>query len=139
MFDIQHLHPMVVHFPIAIILVGFLADLLSLFIKKEKCLSTMGLYLELLGVLAALVAFGTGRFLTGTAIEDAGHTGEIHKLFATLTLITIVLAGFFRLLIVYQKKEGTWLKYVAMGIFFLAVAFVSVTGFFGGLIVYGNS
>jgi uncharacterized membrane protein len=138
MFDSSHLHPMVVHFPIAIIMVGFLADLASLIFKKEKCLSTMGLYLEMLGVLAAIVAFGTGHFLTGDTLEGAGHLGEMHELFATLTLCTIIVAAFFRILIVYLKKDETYLKYVAMGIFFLAFVFVGITGFFGGMVVYGN-
>ncbi len=138
MFELQHLHPMVVHFPIAIILVGFLADLSSLVFKKVKCLSTMGLYLEMLGVLAAIVTYGTGYFLTGTTIEEAGAIGQNHRLFATMTLVTIIIAGFFRLLIVYLKKDETWLKYVSMGLFFLAVAFVSITGHFGAMIVYGG-
>jgi uncharacterized membrane protein len=138
MFDISHLHPMVVHFPVAIIIVGFLADLASLIFKKERCLSTMGLYLEMLGILAAIVAFGTGYFLTGDTLEGAGHLGEMHKLFATLTLITIIFAGFFRILIIYLNKGETYLKYVAMGIFFLAFVFVGITGYFGGMVVYGN-
>ena len=135
MFDSSHLHPMVVHFPIAIIMVGFLADLASLLFKKEKCLSTMGSYLEVLGVLAAIVAFGTGYFLTGEVPEEAGPLREQHELFATLTLVTIILAAFFRILIVYLKKEETNLKYVAMGIFFLSFVFVGITGYLGGLLV----
>ena len=138
MFNISHLHPMVVHFPIAIIMVGFLADLLSLVIKKERCLSTMGLYLEMLGVLAVIVAFGTGYFLTGTTIEDAGLVGKHHELFATMTLVTILVAGFFRVLIVYMKQDDSYLKYVSSGIFFLAAIFVGITGFFGGMIVFGG-
>jgi uncharacterized membrane protein len=138
MFNISHIHPMVVHFPIAIIMVGFLADFLSLVIKKELCLSKMGFYLMLLGVLAAFVAFGTGYFLTGTTIEDAGALGQHHKLFATMTLITIILAGIFRILIVYLKKDETYLKYISVGIFFLAAAFVGITGYFGGMIVFGG-
>jgi len=138
MFDISHLHPMVVHFPIAIIMVGFLADMVSLIFKKEKCLTTMGLYLELLGALAAMVAFGTGYFLTGDTLEGAGHTGEMHELFATLTLVSIIVAAFFRILIVYLKKDETRMKYVVIGIFFLAFVFVAITGYFGGMIVYGN-
>jgi uncharacterized membrane protein len=138
MFDISHLHPMVVHFPIAIIMVGFLADLASLVFKKERCLSTMGMYLELLGALAAIIAFGTGHFLTGDTIEGAGHNGEMHELFATMTLVTIILAAFFRILIVYLKKDETKMKYVAMVIFFFAFVFVGITGYFGGMVVYGN-
>jgi uncharacterized membrane protein len=116
-------------------MVGFLADITSLILKKEKCLSTMGLYLEVLGLLAAIVAFGTGYYLTGEVPEEAVPLRGQHELFATLTLISIILATFFRVLIVYLKKDETRLKYFAMGIFFLAFVFVGITGFLGGLLV----
>ena len=136
MFDTSHLHPMIVHFPIAIILVGFLFDLFSLFITQEKCLSKMGLYLEVLGMFAAIAAFGTGYYLTSPMEGEAGLLRDQHKLFATLTLISIILATFFRLLLVYQKKEESYLKYGAMGLFLFAFVFVSITGYLGGSLVY---
>jgi uncharacterized membrane protein len=136
MFDTSHLHPMVVHFPIAIITVGILADIVSLLFKKEKCLSTMGLYLEVLGVLAALVTVGTGYFLTNPMDGEAGALRERHELFAFLTLGTLIVAAFFRILLVYLNKEETRMKYVAMGIFFLSFVFVTITGYLGGNLVY---
>jgi uncharacterized membrane protein len=137
MIDTSHFHPMIVHFPIAIIMIGFLADLLSLFLTKEKCLSTMGLYLEILGMLAAIAAFGTGYFFTSEMEGDAAILRENHQLFATLTLVFIILASFFRLLLVYQKKEESQLKYVALCLFLLAFIFVGITGYLGGNLVYG--
>ncbi len=135
MIDTSHFHPMVVHFPIAIIIVGFLADITSLLFRKEKCLSTMGFYLEVLGVLAAIVAFGTGYFFTSPMDGEAGALRDRHELFATFTLVTIIIAAFFRILLVYLKKEESKLKYVAMGIFFLSFIFVSITGYLGGILV----
>ena len=35
MFDLNHLHPMIVHFPIALLFVGFLADAIGLILKKN--------------------------------------------------------------------------------------------------------
>ncbi|MDP4281545.1 MAG: DUF2231 domain-containing protein [Bacteroidota bacterium] len=136
MFDIYHLHPMVVHFPIAIIFIGFLADILSLFVKKEKCLSKMGYYLEILGMLAAIVAFGSGYFFTMPMEGEAGMIRDKHELFATLTLITIIIATFFRILTVYLKKEDTNLKYLTLFLFFLAFIFVGYTGYLGGSLVF---
>ena len=138
MFDTSYLHPMIVHFPIAIIMIGFLFDLSSLFISREKCLSSMGLYLEVIGMFAAIAAFGSGYFLTSPMEGDAGIMREQHQLFATLTLISIILATFFRLLLVYQKKEESYLKYAAMSLFLLAFVFVIITGHLGGLLVYEN-
>ena len=137
MFDTSHLHPMMVHFPIAIIMTGFLADLLSLFLTQEKCLSKMGFYLEIIGMLAAIAAFGTGHFFTSSMEGEAGLLKEKHELFATLTLVTIILATFFRILLVYLKKEDGQLKYLALCLFLLATIFVGMTGFLGGNLVYG--
>ena len=136
MFEITYLHPVVVHFPIALIIVGFVADISSLLFKKEKCLSTMGLYLEALGMLAAIVAVGTGYFLTSPMDGEAGALRERHELFAFLTLGTIIAAVFFRILLVYLKKDATRLKYVALGLFFLAFIFVTITGHLGGTLVF---
>ena len=138
MYELTHIHPVVVHFPIAIIIVGFLADITSLIFKKEKCLSKMGMYLEALGALAAIVTFGTGYFLTGDTLEGAGQIGKMHELFATLTVCSIIVAAFFRVLIIYLKKDETRMKYLALLLFFFAFVFVTITGHFGGMIVYGN-
>ena len=137
MFDTSHLHPMIVHFPIATIMIGFLADVLSLFITKEKCLSKIGFYLEITGMLAAIAAFGTGYYFTSEMEGEAGILRNNHELFATLTLISIILATFFRILLVYQKKEESQLKYVALCLFLLAFIFVGITGYLGGNLVYG--
>ena len=138
MFEITHLHPVLVHFPVALIIVGFLADISSLVFKKEKCLSTMGLYLEVLGLLGAIAAFITGHFMTGDTLDGAGHIGQMHELFATLTVCTIFIAVLFRFLIIYLKIDTSNLKYIATAIFFFAFIFVAITGHFGGMIVYGN-
>ena len=61
MFDTAHLHPMIVHFPIALIIAGFLADTLYIFYRQEDWLSKMGFFLMLLGTVAAGTAFLTDR------------------------------------------------------------------------------
>ncbi|MEI6455053.1 MAG: DUF2231 domain-containing protein [bacterium] len=135
MLSPEHFHPMLVHFPIALIIVGFLADLFSLFIKKEPCLSKIGYYLEILGMLAALAAWGTGYFLTSPLEGEAGLLREKHELFATLTLVTIVIATIARIILVYIGNENTNYKYIPLALFFLAFIFVSYTGFLGGSLV----
>jgi len=135
LFDVSHIHPMVTHFPIAIIAVGFLADLVSLFFKKEKCLSKMGYYLAIIGMLAAIAAWGTGYFLTSPMEGEAGDLRATHKMFATLTLITMIVATSFRSIIVYINKEETNLKYASIILFFIAFIFVSYTGYLGGALV----
>jgi len=126
---------MIVHFPIALIIVGFLADLFSLFIKKEPCLSKIGYYLEILGMLGAIAAWGTGYFLTDPLEGDAGLLKERHAFFATITLVTIVVATIARIILVYLGNENTKYKYIPLFLFLLAFIFVAYTGFLGGTLV----
>lgn len=41
---LTHLHPMLVHFPIALVAIGFLVELSSFFFKKELCLPKISLF-----------------------------------------------------------------------------------------------
>lgn len=132
-------HPILVHFPIALILVGFVADVVSLFVKSEKCLSKTGFYLMVLGAVSALAAWSAGHLFT-----NPPTTGEMAKVFekhetaATITLILIILGAGFRVWLVMKKKEETQLKWVAFGLFLLAVLSITYTGYMGGTLVYGS-
>lgn len=135
MFNTDHLHPMLVHFPIAIITVGFLFDLLSLWIKNQSWLSTAGYWLEILGMAGAVVAFGTGYFLTTPMEGEAGLMRDKHELFATFSLVSIIIATLFRIVVVYLKKESSGMKYISLGLLFISFVFVSITGYLGGTLV----
>ena len=135
MLSTSHFHPMMVHFPIALITIGFLFDLLAMVCKKEAWLSKTGYWLEIIGMAGAVFAFGTGYFFTSPMEGEAGLVRERHELFATLALVTIILATLFRIVITYQGKEQTALKYVSLGLFFLAFIFISITGYLGGSLV----
>jgi len=137
MFNTAHLHPMIVHFPIALITVGFIAEVVSLFFKSEKCLSKTGLYLMVLGTIAAIAAWSTGQLFTNEPTQ-----GEIVKVFerhetgALITMILMIICSAFRLWLVIKKKEETQLKWVAFGFYLLGFAAVTFTGFMGGTMVY---
>lgn len=137
MFNTDHLHPLIVHFPIAIIIVGFLAEVASLFFKKEKCLSKTGFYLMILGSLAAIAAWATGQLFTEH--PDEGEILEVfqkHSTGALITMILITVGALFRIWVVVKKKEETSLKWVVFIFYLLAFAAVAFTGFMGGTMVY---
>ena len=136
MFDTNHLHPMLVHFPIALIVVGFIADISSLFYKKELCLSKAGFYLMILGTLGAIVAFLTGEFFTYDLSGEAGNMEETHELFALITIIFMLLASTYRIYLIVKKKDQTNLKWIAFSLYCAGAIAVSITGFFGGTLVY---
>ena len=137
MFNTDHLHPLIVHFPIALIIVGFFAEVASLFFKKEKCLSKTGFYLMILGSLAAIASWTTGQLFT-----DHPDDGEILKVFqkhatgGLFTTVLITVGTLFRIWLVINKKEETSLKWVVFVFYLLAFAAVAFTGFMGGTMVY---
>jgi uncharacterized membrane protein len=135
MFNTSHFHPMLVHFPIAIITVGFLFDILALLVKKDPCLSRTGYWLEVIGMVGAIFAFGSGYFFTSEMEGEAGIVREKHELYATLTLVSIIVATLFRIVVNYLNKETTVMKYISLGLFFISMVFVSVTGYLGGTLV----
>lgn len=137
MFNIDHLHPMTVHFPIALITVGFLAELISLFFKSEKCLSKTGFYLLILGALSAIAAWSTGQLFTNEPTQgEIVRIFEKHETGALITMILIILGAAFRIFLVIRKQEETSLKWVAFGIYCLAFAAVTFTGLMGGTMVF---
>jgi uncharacterized membrane protein len=136
MFDTSHLHPMLVHFPIALVIFGFLAELASLFFKKEAWLSKAGFYLLVLGTLSALTAWFTGTFFTSPMSDSAGEIKSTHALFAWLTLGSLIAASVFSILLQARNRENTNLKWIAFALYALAAVFVSITGFYGGTLVY---
>ena len=137
MINPAHLHPMIVHFPIALIITGYLAEVVFLFFKNEKCLSKTGLYLLILGTLAALAAWSTGHLFTSEPTQGAIMSvfGK-HKTGGLITLLLMAACCIFRLYLVLYKKEETMLKWIAFGIYTLGFLAVAFTGYLGGIMVY---
>lgn len=136
MFSASHLHPMLVHFPIALIVFGFLADVSSFLFKKEVCLSKFGFYLLVFGTLASLSALLTGLLFTSEMSGAAGGVKETHELFAWITVGTLIALSAFRIFLKVKNKEETELKWIAFALYGLAAISVSITGFYGGTLVY---
>ncbi len=133
----EHIHPMIVHFPVALIFIGFIAEVLSLFFKSEKCLSKTGFYLMILGTVAAIAAWVSGQLFTSHPF-DSGFMRlfEKHEKGALITMIVMVIGLIFRIWLVARKKESPMLKWIAFGFYFLGFIAVSLTGFVGGKMVY---
>jgi len=137
MFNTAHFHPMIVHFPIALIMAGFLAEVVSLFFKSERCLSKAGFYLLLLGTLSAVVAWSTGQLFTNEPTQGpVMQIFERHETGGLITMILMLLASAFRIYLVVTGKEETVLKWIAFGIYFLGFSAVAFTGYMGGSMVY---
>jgi uncharacterized membrane protein len=91
-------HPIIVHFPIALLIAGVVLDFLALFLRRAHLVAAASWCLGFgaVGLLAAE--------LSGQLIEDhvnraaAGNILEVHKTFALMTVITFVTLFVLRIL-----------------------------------------
>lgn len=127
---------MMVHFPIALVTFGFIAEIALLFFKNEKWLSNAGFYLLIFGTLSATAAIFTGVLFTAEMSGSAGEVKETHEMFAWITLVFLVLTSILRIFMKLKNKENSNLKWIAFIFYALATISVSLTGFFGGTLVY---
>jgi uncharacterized membrane protein len=127
---------MLVHFPIALVTIGFLSELASIYIKKEACLSKLGFYLLLVGTISALFALLSGLIFTNEMSGAAGEIMEIHEFFAYTTLSTLLVTSILRIYITVKKIENSTLIKVAFVLYALAAISVGITGFYGGTLVF---
>jgi uncharacterized membrane protein len=137
MFSTSHLHPMIVHFPIALITIGFLTDVLALFFKEEKWLPKAGLFLMVTGALAAVAAWSTGQVFTTEPTQGAiVEVFNKHETAALITMIIMLIGSAFRIWLVINNKEESNLRWVTFGLYFIGFCAVTFTGFMGGTMVY---
>jgi uncharacterized membrane protein len=136
MISLTHLHPMVVHFPIALIIVGFLMDVVSFYFKEKSYLSEFSFYLLLLGTIAAIISLLIGVVSTPEMSGSAGEIKELHELFAWITVSLLVLTIAIRIILKTNNKERSRLRWIVVMLYCFSAVSVSITGFYGGTLVY---
>lgn len=135
MIDTAHFHPMVIHFPIALILLGFLVELASWIFKKEGWLSKASLMLLLLGTLGAVASYLSGEFFTDSLSGEAGLLKEKHETFAQFTLWVMVAISILAVYMKFAKKEITSLRVIKLVAWAGGTGLVGYTGYLGGTLV----
>jgi len=136
MFNTAHLHPLIVHFPVALLIVGFVADTVYLLYKKEVCLSKVGFYLMLAGTLGAVAAVLSGNFFTEDMSGTAETIRERHETLANITMYLMIVASILRIILV---KKGKTESIAGLGVYILymiGAILVGYTGFLGGTMVF---
>lgn len=136
MFSLDHLHPMLVHFPIALIIFGFIAEFSLVIFKKDVWLSKAGFYLLIFGTLAALVALLSGELFTSEMSGAAGEVKDKHELLAWITVGLLITTSILRIVLNVMRTEQRNLRFLAFATYTLAAISVGITGFFGGTLVY---
>ena len=140
MIDLTHLHPMIVHFPIALLIVGFLTDIAGLIIKRELFTQT-GFYLLILGALGTMAALLSGE-MAGDGIAEQGllkQAIEQHEGAAELSIWLVGITAGIRIILVLLKKYSGILKIAVLVLFFASVLSIARTGYYGGKLVYEHA
>lgn len=140
MFDLSLIHPMIVHFPIALLIVGFISDLFGLILKKDF-FSRTGFYLLILGTIGVAAAYFSGRS-AGEGLTEAGvlkQALETHEDAAELALWIMVFSALLRIILVLTKKYKGALQYVSILVFFIGVFAIARTGYYGGELVFKHA
>jgi len=140
MIDLTHVHPMIVHFPIALLIVGFLTDLASFFIKGDF-FKQSGFYLLILGALGTIAALLSGE-QAGSGLGGQGVLGqaiEHHEEAAELAVWLVLVTALFRVALVLLKKYAGAFKIAALVLFLLSIGAIARTGYYGGKLVYEHA
>jgi len=136
MITAPHLHAMVIHFPIALLMAGFLSEIIALFSKKEFFI-TASLYLLILGALGAIAAYTSGSYAGDGMIDGILQEPlEIHEESALVTLWLAIITALFRSTIYYFNYQKAWAKWASFLLFVVLVGFVARTGYLGGQLVF---
>jgi uncharacterized membrane protein len=126
------LHPILVHFPIALLFTSVALDLTG-YLLVQTSLTRAGFYLLLLGVAGAVVSAIAGPdHATGSAAADTLLI--LHQNFALLTValgVSLLLVRFFAA----DGIGGPWaLLYLAVSLVMLGM--LALTGYYGGELTY---
>lgn len=143
------LHPLVIHFPIALLIAAGFTELLAIRKPRDRMLAGTTTYLLMLGAASAIVAAGLG-WLNNTLTAHPASTAylrSIHQWLGTGTMIVALAAAALawrssvRMAREGDKGDGEAAPRLRLArrilILVTAVA-VAVTGHFGGMLVFGT-
>ncbi|TPI29893.1 hypothetical protein FJW08_16625 [Mesorhizobium sp. B3-2-1] len=142
MIPAQHIHPMLVHFPIVLIYTLVIIDIVLL-AHRNAVTKRSGA-----GTISAFVALAAGVFAIGTwfygglALDHAEAAGfssdiaEIHESLGGVTAFTFLIWGLARLAFWMRNRESRMLAIAIPLVEIGGAILVTATAYYGGLLVY---
>ncbi len=133
---IGRFHPMLVHFPVALILTAGVAELLY-GVRKDRYFGTAAIFLVTAGSWMAMPTFLVGFAAAAGEAFDPGLDGvfAVHRIVGITTpMLAFMAAGLGH----SARRSGqVWEQMVYRVFLFLAAMSVALAGFYGGRLVYG--
>jgi len=134
--EFSTLHPMIVHFPIVFILLACVLQILRLKLKRESW-DELILYILLAGIITAYLSGEVFHPHTEGLSSDASIILERHEFFASLTLLTSLLALLTKIVSVYFNPLRKFVIEIITTVLLLGAAtFVSVSGHWGAYLTH---
>ncbi|MFE6167788.1 DUF2231 domain-containing protein [Viridibacillus arvi] len=145
------LHPLIVHFPIALLVFGAVIEILNVFFKKET-LNKFGTLLITFGVISGIFALLSGEGAEEFAFQNWGRglhdQVELHSLFANISIILFGILAIVKIVFKHSALswKGSGVKLINKGLISIVIVILSIsgiaslaiTGDLGGKIVYEN-
>jgi uncharacterized membrane protein len=136
----EYIHPMIVHFPIALILVGFLFEVVGVVAKREFY-SKAAFILLLIGAAGVIAAYVTGN-RAGGGLSEMGSLKqaiENHEDSALVTMVLVLVVAAVRIMMAATKRFAGSLRWIAVALYFVGVLSIIRTGHLGGTLVYRHA
>jgi len=139
MIAATHLHAMLIHFPIALLIIGFLSELMGL-VSKKIFFNQVAYYLLILGTFGTIAAYLSGD-AAGEGMEEGtlGKAIGMHQEAAIITLWLAISTSLVFSALLFFKYQKQWSKIMGVILFAVLLAAVSRTAYLGGLLVYNHS
>ena len=136
MFDTSHFHPMLVHFPIALTMVGVALEIVRVFFCKTDTKIPCGELLLYFAAVSALFALLSGFLFTSTFAGKPLEVKNMHQLLAILSTVALTLASLFYLLNRFGKQKKNVFFITGLTFYILSAILMGATGYMGGNLVY---
>lgn len=140
--DVQHIHPILVHFPIVLIYTLVVIDLIAVASSNALTMrSGVGTISSFVALAAGLFAVSTW-FFGGVALDYAEATGfrseiaEMHESLGAISAIAFLSWGLFRLALWVRNRELGTVAFAIPAIEIMGAVLVTVTAYYGGQLVY---
>ena len=136
----QNIHPLFVHFPLALLSTGLFFDFLGLTLRKES-FRNAGWWCQAFGILAVIAAATTG-LMAEESLDHSTHNDQVHETLELHETLMLISAGLFAALFVWRaiRKSALPSRLPLVALYFAIGAAASGTMFFGahqgGRLVY---
>jgi uncharacterized membrane protein len=128
-------HPLIVHFPIVLLIIASLIQLFSFFIFKNE-LSWVALVLLTLGVLTAWLSSNTFHAHPEELTGRASEIFKTHEQMASLTWWFSLFALLFKIVSRFIVKRNLWMEILASGFLIISTITVSIAAHHGAMLVH---